>query len=93
MTAKKQKASRPVDEQAKEIIMHQALADEKEVTPDATLRDDLGMDSLDLVEMVMALEEQFDIAQVPDETAEKFKTVQEVIDFVTRAVAMQGAKS
>jgi acyl carrier protein len=76
-----------IDEQVKEIICVQSLAEEKEVTPDASLRDDLDMDSLDLVEMVMALEEEFDLTEIPDETAEGFKTVQEVIDYVTKRVS------
>jgi acyl carrier protein len=56
--------------------------DEGEVTANASFQDDLGADSLDIVELVMAFEEAFEI-EIPDEDAEKIKTVKDAIDYVT----------
>jgi acyl carrier protein len=67
----------------KEIIFVHLGVGEDEVTPTASLFDDLGADSLDAVELIMAIEEEFDIS-VPNEEAEEIKTVQQVIDCVTR---------
>ena len=64
-----------VDEKVKQIIVEQLQVDEAEVTPGASFQEDLGADSLDVVELVMQFEEAFDI-QIPDEDAEKIKTVQ-----------------
>ena len=61
--------------------MEQLGVDEEEVTPDASFVDDLGADSLDTVELVMALEEEFE-TEIPDEEAEKITTVQQAIDFI-----------
>ena len=63
-----------VDEKVKQIIVEQLQVDEAEVTPGASFQEDLGADSLDVVELVMQFEEAFDI-QIPDEDAEKIKTV------------------
>lgn len=68
-------------ERVKDIIVKQLGVKPEEVTEDASFTDDLGADSLDLVEVVMALEEEFD-AQVPDEEAEKIKTVGDAIKFI-----------
>ena len=65
-----------VDEKVKQIIVEQLGVDEGEVTPSASFVDDLGADSLDTVELVMAFEEAFDI-EIPDEDAEKIRTVQD----------------
>ncbi|AEE91337.1 MAG: acyl carrier protein [Tepidanaerobacter acetatoxydans] len=65
----------------KQIIADQLSIDEDEVVPDASFIDDLGADSLDIVELIMAFEEEFDI-EIPDEDAEKIKTVQNVIDYI-----------
>ena len=65
------------------IIVEQLGVDEKEITPNASFVDDLGADSLDLVELIMALEEEFDM-EISDEDAEKITTVQQVIDFITK---------
>jgi acyl carrier protein len=70
-----------VDEKVKKIIVEQLGVDEEDVTPDASFVDDLGADSLDTVELVMAFEEEFGI-EIPDEDAEKILTVQNVIDYV-----------
>ena len=70
-----------VDEKVKQIIVEQLGVDESEVTPTAHFVDDLGADSLDIVELVMAFEEAFEI-EIPDEDAEKILTVQNAIDYV-----------
>ncbi len=69
-----------VDDKVKQIIVEQLGVDEGEVTPNAPFVDDLGPDSLDTVELVMAFEEAFDI-EIPDEDAEKTRTVQDVVDY------------
>jgi acyl carrier protein len=70
-----------VDDKVKQIIVEQLGVDEGEVTPNASFVDDLGADSLDTVELVMAFEEAFDI-EIPDEEAEKIKTVKNAIDYI-----------
>ena len=70
-----------VADKVKSIIVEQLGVDEEEVTPDASFVDDLGADSLDTVELVMALEEEFE-TEIPDEEAEKITTVQQAIDFI-----------
>src|ERR1700676_144579 len=65
-----------VEEKVKQIIVEQLQVDEAEVTPGASFQEDLGADSLDVVELVMQFEEAFDI-QIPDEDAEKIKTVKD----------------
>ena len=65
----------------KQIIADQLGIDEEEVVPGASFIDDLGADSLDIVELVMAFEEEFDM-EIPDEDAEKIKTVQNVVDYI-----------
>ncbi|MBI1930871.1 acyl carrier protein [Candidatus Poribacteria bacterium] len=63
------------------IIANQLQIDEGQVTPDASFMDDLGADSLDTVELIMALEEEFDI-EIPDSDAEKIRTVQDAIEYM-----------
>ena len=70
-----------VEEKVKEIIVDQLGVDDKQVTTSASFIDDLGADSLDTVELVMALEEEFDI-EIPDEEAEKISKVQDAIDYI-----------
>ena len=70
-----------VEERVKEIIVEQLGVEEDDVTPNAKFIEDLGADSLDTVELVMALEEHFDI-QIPDEDAEKISTVGEAIEYI-----------
>ena len=70
-----------VEDKVKEIIVDQLGVDEKQVKPNASFIDDLGADSLDTVELVMALEEEFDI-EIPDEEAEKIMSVQHAIDYI-----------
>jgi acyl carrier protein len=66
----------------KEIAADRLGVDEGDVTPDASFREDLEADSLDLVELIMELEEQFGM-EIPDEEAEKITTVEEAVDYVT----------
>ncbi|MGR6439043.1 acyl carrier protein [Proteus mirabilis] len=73
-----------IDERVKKIIVEQLGFKEEEVVNSASFVDDLGADSLDTVELVMALEEEFDI-EIPDEEAEKITTVQAAIDYVENA--------
>ena len=70
-----------IEERVKQIIVDQLGVDEGEVTPGASFVDDLGADSLDTVELVMAFEEAFEI-EIPDEDAEKIRTVKDAIDYV-----------
>ncbi len=72
-----------VEERVKQIIVEQLGVDEGEVTPTASFVDDLGADSLDTVELVMALEEAFGI-EIPDEDAEKIATVQDAINYIAK---------
>ena len=71
-----------IEEQVKNIVAEQLGVKEDEVTNAAAFVDDLGADSLDTVELVMALEEEFE-TEIPDEDAEKITTVQQAIDFIT----------
>ncbi|HWR34887.1 MAG TPA: acyl carrier protein [Clostridia bacterium] len=70
-----------VDEKVKQIIVEQLGVDEGEVTANASFVDDLGADSLDTVELVMAFEEAFDI-EIPDEDAEKIRTVKDAVEYI-----------
>jgi acyl carrier protein len=70
-----------VAEKVKQIIVEQLGVDENQVDPSASFVDDLGADSLDIVELVMAFEEAFDL-DIPDEEAEKIKTVKDAIDYI-----------
>jgi acyl carrier protein len=65
----------------KAIIVDQLGVEDEEVTPEASFIEDLGADSLDIVELIMALEEEFEI-EVPDEDAEKLMTVGDAIDYI-----------
>lgn len=70
-----------IEERVKKIVVEQLGVKEEDVKPEASFIEDLGADSLDTVELVMALEEEFDI-EIPDEEAEKITTVQAAIDYV-----------
>ncbi len=72
-------------EKVKEIIVEQLGVEEKDVTDKASFIDDLGADSLDTVELVMAFEEEFDI-EIPDEDAEKMSTVEDAVKYLTGKV-------
>ena len=69
-------------EEIKRIVVDKLQVDEKQVTLEASFIDDLGADSLDTVELVMDLEEHFEI-EIPDEDAEKLKTVKDAVDYIT----------
>jgi acyl carrier protein len=75
-----------IESQVKSIVAEQLGVKEDEVTNQASFVDDLGADSLDTVELVMALEEEFE-TEIPDEDAEKIKTVQQAIDYITQRAA------
>ena len=72
-----------VEDKMIDIIVEQLSVDRDKVVPGASFVDDLGADSLDLVELIMAMEEEFDV-EIPDEEAEKITTVQEAIDYVAK---------
>ena len=71
-----------LEEKVKQIIVEQLGVEENEVTATASFVDDLGADSLDVVELVMAFEEAFEI-EIPDEDAEKIRTVKDATDYIT----------
>ncbi|EAR09752.1 MULTISPECIES: acyl carrier protein [Reinekea] len=70
-----------IEDRVKKIVCEQLGAKEEDVTPQASFIDDLGADSLDTVNLVMALEEEFE-TEIPDEESEKLSTVQDAIDYV-----------
>ncbi len=70
-----------VADKVKEIIVNELGVEPEKVTPQASFVEDLGADSLDTVELVMAFEEAFDI-EIPDEDAEKIRTVQDAVDYI-----------
>ena len=72
-----------VEERVKQIIVEQLGVEEAEVTSSASFVDDLGADSLDTVELVMAFEEAFDI-EIPDEDAEKIRTVKDAVEYIEK---------
>jgi acyl carrier protein len=70
-----------IEARVKKIIVEQLGVKEEEITKDASFVDDLGADSLDTVELVMALEEEFE-TEIPDEDAQKITTVQQTVDYI-----------
>lgn len=70
-----------VFEKVREIVVDQLGVEEDDVTMEASFIDDLGADSLDIVELIMALEEEFDL-EIPDEEAEKISTVGDVVEYI-----------
>ncbi|MGB7748460.1 MAG: acyl carrier protein [Verrucomicrobiia bacterium] len=74
-------ADKPIDQRVKDIIVEQLGVKPDQVTPEAKFVEDLGADSLDIVELIMALEEEFGI-EVPDEQAEKLLNVGDVIKYI-----------
>lgn len=73
-----------IDERVKQIVAEQLGVEEDQVTTEAAFMDDLGADSLDTVELVMALEEEFDV-EISDEDAEKIQTVKDAIEYINKA--------
>lgn len=77
--------SKTTEQRVKEIIVNQLNVNEEQVTPDASFLDDLGADSLDTVELIMAFEEEFKDeikGEIPESDAEKLQTVQDVITYI-----------
>jgi acyl carrier protein len=70
-------------DKVKEIVVEQLGVDEADVAIESTFIDDLGADSLDIVELIMAFEEEFNI-EIPDEAAEKIKTVKDAVDYIDK---------
>jgi len=70
-----------LEDRVTEIIMEQLGVSREEIRPEASFIDDLGADSLDIVELVMAIEEEFDI-EIPDEDAEKIQTIRDATDYL-----------
>lgn len=71
-------------DKVKAIVVEQLGVDEAEVTIDSTFVDDLGADSLDIVELIMAFEEEFNV-EIPDDVAEKIKTVKDTVEYIDSA--------
>ena len=76
-------ATTPTEAKVKQIIIEQLSVEESEVTPSASFVDDLGADSLDRVELIMAFEEAFDI-EIPDDQAETIKTVSDAVSYIEK---------
>ena len=74
-----------MESKVKQIIAEKLGVSEDKVNPQASFVDDLGADSLDQVELIMAMEEEFDVS-IPDEDAEKIATVKDAVDYVTKAM-------
>jgi acyl carrier protein len=72
-----------IEDKVKQIIIDQLSVEESEITPTASFVDDLGADSLDRVELIMAFEEAFDL-EIPDEQAETIKTVQDAVSYIEK---------
>ena len=72
-----------IEERVKKVVVDQLVIKEEEATMEASFVDDLGADSLDTVELVMALEEEFD-TEIPDEEAEKIRTIQQAVDYIKK---------
>jgi len=72
-----------IEDKIKKIIAEKLSVDLEEIVPEASFVDDLGADSLDLVELIMSMEEEFDV-EIPDEDAEKLVTVKDALDYVNK---------
>lgn len=79
-------SEKEIFDKVQKIVSEQLGVEASEVTPQASFANDLGADSLDTVELVMALEEEFDI-EIPDEAAEEIATVQSAVDYISNKVA------
>jgi acyl carrier protein len=82
-------ADKSIEEKVKDIIVEQLGVNPEQVTPQASFIEDLGADSLDIVELVMAFEEEFSV-EVPDEDAEKLQTVGDVINYIKERAKQPG---
>jgi len=81
-------AAKSIEERVKDIIVEQLGVNPEQVTPQASFIEDLGADSLDIVELVMAFEEEFGV-EVPDEDAEKLQTVGDVVKYIEERAKQQ----
>jgi acyl carrier protein len=81
-----------VEERVKKIVVEQLGVEESQVTKEASFVDDLGADSLDTVELVMALEEEFKL-EIPDEEAEKISTVGQAVEYIEKNLPSEGSAS
>jgi acyl carrier protein len=88
-TQKSFMADKTIEEKVKDIIVEQLGVNPEQVTPQASFIEDLGADSLDIVELVMAFEEEFSV-EVPDEDAEKLQTVGDVINYIKERAKTTG---
>lgn len=77
-----------VQSKLKEIVMDRLNAEEDQIKPEASFVEDIGADSLDIVELIMGIEEEFDI-EIPDEEAEKLTTVGEAMEYVKTKLAVE----
>jgi acyl carrier protein len=80
-----------VEERVKKIVVEQLGVEESQVTKEASFVDDLGADSLDTVELVMALEEEFKL-EIPDEEAEKISTVGQAVEYIEKNLPSEGSR-
>lgn len=78
-------ATEPVDRKVREIVALQLGLGEEDIQPDSTFVDDLGADSLDVIELLMALEEEFEV-DIPDEDAEEFENVADVVNYLQKKI-------
>lgn len=78
-------ATEPIDRKVREIVALQLGLGEEDIQPDSTFIDDLGADSLDVIELLMALEEEFEV-DIPDEDAEEFQNVADVIAYLQKKI-------
>jgi acyl carrier protein len=85
-------AEKSIEEKVKDIIVEQLGVNPEQVTSQASFIEDLGADSLDIVELVMAFEEEFSV-EVPDEDAEKLQTVGDVINYIKQRAKQQGGEA
>ncbi len=77
--------------EVKKLVAQELSVEESEVTPQASFADDLGADSLAQVELIMAFEEKFNIENIPDEEADKIRTVQDAVTYIEGHLAQKGS--
>ncbi len=74
----------------KKLVAQELAVEESEITPQASFADELGADSLAQVELIMAFEEKFNIENIPDEDADKIRTVEDAVDYISNYLAQKG---
>jgi len=77
--------------EVRKLVAQELSVEESEVTPQASFADDLGADSLAQVELIMAFEERFNIENIPDEDADKIRTVGDAVEYIERYLAQRGS--